>query len=472
MLIVFYAAIIGILIGIILRGVMVVEKIVKLAAQTKLGLSKFHSASSDDARQAISIELGMSLIKGGIFLTLIFSICLLILLAPIFFTLMPTSLLFVYFSAACITVGVGYFGPAADQPNSLDRRFSYSKLERIIHKLFLGPQIIRQVTFDLGVALAKSRGDLGVEHTLGPIYICGLARSGTTIMLEILLGVPELASLTYRDMPFVLAPRLRNFIRWNDRSQVSTVERFHGDSMNIDLDSAEAFEEVFWLTQGAAETQNDSYRFVPPSPAILKSFQDYRLLLANRAGSQRYLSKNNANIGRLDVLLAQPSAKVVFVFRDPVAAATSLFRMHQKLMSAHASDRFIAHYMRLLGHFEFGPNCLPFDFALPFLDKALKKDQPDYWLDYWIAVHRALIPKLKNQRNIVVLAHEDLQSDPNQILCNLAQLLNIELDIAAAVEKINPASYSSSSSPFSVSQTENAYLLYEELMVISRGGKL
>ena len=40
------------------------------------------------------------------------------------------------------------------------------------------------------------------------VFVSGLARSGTTILLNALYESDEFASLSYKDMPFVLAPNL------------------------------------------------------------------------------------------------------------------------------------------------------------------------------------------------------------------------------------------------------------------------
>lgn len=53
-------------------------------------------------------------------------------------------------------------------------------------------------------------------------------------------------SLTYRDMPFVLAPNLWRRLSSISRRSIAGVERAHGDDMIIDGDSPESFDEVFW----------------------------------------------------------------------------------------------------------------------------------------------------------------------------------------------------------------------------------
>ena len=39
-----------------------------------------------------------------------------------------------------------------------------------------------------------------------PVFVCGLARAGTTVFMRLLHASGAFASPTYRDMPFPLAP--------------------------------------------------------------------------------------------------------------------------------------------------------------------------------------------------------------------------------------------------------------------------
>ena len=57
----------------------------------------------------------------------------------------------------------------------------------------------------------------------------------------------EFETLTYRDMPFILAPLLWDKISRPLRKAGEKVERAHGDGMMVSFDSPEAFEEVVWL---------------------------------------------------------------------------------------------------------------------------------------------------------------------------------------------------------------------------------
>ena len=87
------------------------------------------------------------------------------------------------------------------------------------------------------------RGNFNDNH----VFVAGLARSGTTILLNAIYQSSQFASLTYDDMPFILAPNFWKKISPR-KSHGELKERAHGDGVKVTTDSPEAFEEVFWKT--------------------------------------------------------------------------------------------------------------------------------------------------------------------------------------------------------------------------------
>jgi Sulfotransferase family len=341
---------------------------------------------------------------------------------------------------------------------------SYTKLEQLIHRLVLAPVTSRHVAFDIDCMLAKLRGQLSGEQPEGPVYICGMARSGTSILLRLLARLPEFKSLTYRAMPFVMAPRMGKVFNPRNRSSMPPRERLHGDGMLIDLDTPEAFEEVFWLTMNTASAGIKTYDFLTPGEDVLEQFSKYRLLVA---GSQRrYLSKNNNNLGRVPELLRNPKAKIVFAIRDPLETATSMHRIHKKLKSA---DPFVVEYMGWLGHHEFGPGHLPFDFAVPQQDQSLSRETLDYWLDYWIAVHSALLPVIQSSGQIHLLAHQNLLSRPSATLASLAERLKVRAQgLIDQVEDVHPSSHDPNVENVDKARLQQARNLYDSIVSVSK----
>ena len=64
---------------------------------------------------------------------------------------------------------------------------------------------MKKVFFDLEKKLFLSNKiTISNQH----VFLSGMARSGTTILLNNIYRTEEFASLTYRDMPFILSPNI------------------------------------------------------------------------------------------------------------------------------------------------------------------------------------------------------------------------------------------------------------------------
>ncbi len=313
---------------------------------------------------------------------------------------------------------------------------SYNRVERWLHWLALEPAIVRELSFDLERQFALPRR--GAENRSGgdrPVYICGLARSGTTILLRALAKAEAFRSLTYRDMPFVLAPNLWRRIAGRTQRRLPPAERAHGDGILVDFDSPEAFEEVFWRTFSPQPATPGAFGSIAPDDDAMLAFAQYRSLVA---APRRYLSKNNNNLVRLAALRGDPTARVLVVYRDPVEAARSLFRQHQRFMDAQATAPFTRAYMSWLAHSEFGLDHRPFAFAVPRMKAGLAPDQPDYWLDYWDAVHRHVLEAL--MPGIHLVDHDRLCERPREVLASVLAAVGADADAAILGEEIRPRS--------------------------------
>jgi len=306
----------------------------------------------------------------------------------------------------------------------------YGYLDRWLHWLALEPVVVRRLSFELECRFALPRKD-SLRAGDRPVYVCGLARSGTTLLVRILERSEIFRSLTYRDMPFVLAPNLWRSMTLHFRKRMIPVERSHKDGVRIDFDSPEAFEEVFWTTF-CTYADAGCLSASKPTPEILTLFARYRALVASphigppKPSRQpyRYLSKNNNNLLRLESLCLDASATVLVVYRDPIAATRSLFHQHRRFSDRASVTRFTHSYMRWLVHREFGPQHRPFCFAKTDMDSQLRPESPAYWLDYWIAVHRYLL-SMKGT-SIRLMNYDALRTRPQPTLDALSELLGVE----------------------------------------------
>ena len=64
------------------------------------------------------------------------------------------------------------------------------------------------------------------------IFYLGLARSGTTLLLNLLYETKEFSSFKYSDMPFILLP---NYNKRNKKDKY--ISRIHGDEIKININS-------------------------------------------------------------------------------------------------------------------------------------------------------------------------------------------------------------------------------------------
>ena len=123
------------------------------------------------------------------------------------------------------------------------------------------------------------------------------------MLMRMLHDTQAFCSLTYRDMPFVLAPNTWARLTGLSRRDVAARERAHGDGIIVDVDSPEALEEVFWgVFCGPAYIGPETLRPMEADDDVLEQFRRYVAIILKRYQADRYLSKNNNNLLRLPSL--------------------------------------------------------------------------------------------------------------------------------------------------------------------------
>ncbi len=302
-----------------------------------------------------------------------------------------------------------------------------------------------------------------------PVLITSLARAGTTLVLELLSQHPDLASHTYRDMPFVLAPVFWDRFFGRFRRDGETRERAHGDGVQIGFDSPESFEEVFWKSHWP-----DHYRHTGQIPLWHSDEQNAEataffrkhmqkivaLRRPDNKATARYVSKNNANIARIDLLTEMlPDAHILIVLRHPLEHAASLLRQHRNFAAQQANDPFVTRYMADIGHYEFGELHCPFGFSELANDPS--SDTPDYWLSYWVAAFRHIEERCER---VHILPYEALCSDPAPVIKRLCEALDLDPGgLAGAAGQIRPLTPKADPGQFSSALVEQAEAIYTRL---------
>jgi hypothetical protein len=276
-------------------------------------------------------------------------------------------------------------------------------------------------------SLADALADVPVRE---PVYIAGLARAGSTILLELIAACDGVVTHRYRDFPPVFIPYW-----WNgfvDRAQAKTLEakeRPHGDRIRITPESPEAMEEPLWMAffssahnPAVSQSLGDGERH----PEFERFYRDHiRKLLLVRGGN-RYASKGNYNVTRLEYLLAIfPDARFVIPVREPARHIASLLRQHQRFSRAcDGNPRGLAH-LRQVGHFEFGLERRPINTGDTLRTAEILRlwrdgDEVRGWAKYWSQVYGFVADRLQANARLreatLVVPYEDLCESPARMV--------------------------------------------------------
>ena len=79
-----------------------------------------------------------------------------------------------------------------------------------------------------------------------PVFICGMARSGTTFLTHLLNSSNYFSTFKYKYLPFYKTPILWSYINNLFYLDKKKRQRLHGDSLQIDINSPDSFEELIW----------------------------------------------------------------------------------------------------------------------------------------------------------------------------------------------------------------------------------
>jgi hypothetical protein len=309
------------------------------------------------------------------------------------------------------------------------RASDYNFSSKLLHQVLLGSKPIAQLSFDMEKTLF-GKGNL-LEMTDGKhVFVSGLARSGTTILMTSLFETQSFASLTYEDMPFILAPNL-----WKQLSPKKPgrdlKERAHRDGILVNEKSPEALDEVFWKVLLEDNYIQKDRLLINDIPAhVLDLYEHYIHLIIkkNFTGTKlRYLSKNNNNILRLNALLQKfPLASVIVPFRDPLQHAISLLTQHHNFCEIQREDKFTLDYMTWVGHHEFGLNQKPFyleDDATFQRMMAYNKDDINFWLLTWLQYYSYIQSHFAGK--VILFCYENFCREPRAVLDSLSQKIDL-----------------------------------------------
>jgi hypothetical protein len=264
-----------------------------------------------------------------------------------------------------------------------------------------------------------------------PIFIMGLARAGTTIMLEMLSKHPYVATHQYKHLIMPYLPHTIDLLIKGMYIQAKPAERVHQDGIIIDHDSPEVVEEIFWQ-KFFKQAHNELISNILTEKVQNSQFELFykthirKLLLSQN--SSRYLTKNNYNITRMEYLLKLfPDAKFIIMIRNPVKQIASLIKQMKLFMKFGNQQPLFEDWLGMIGHHEFGIDSKCINVQNTEMVNKIRKlwnSKNSYvrgWAYYWNSIYAYIENLLKNNQQIkntsYIVKYDDL-------CCNSAILIN------------------------------------------------
>ncbi len=329
----------------------------------------------------------------------------------------------------------------------------YSEWSMLLHRMMLDNENIAKQLFSIEKKLFSSKLKKVNPHF---VIVSGLARSGTSALTTLLHESGIFHSLSYANMPFLLSPN--SWKKVYDPTSKHLKERAHGDKVLFGYTTIEALEEYFFkahLNNSFIHDQTLSEHTLDEK--TYQSYLHYQELLQNKEGTT-YLAKNNNFILRYRSLRTfNKDFKVIFIFRNPIEHAYSLFKQHQRFSALHQTDVFSLEYMNWLGHHEFGSNLKHFQFATTAIPAEVNPDTMEYWLHTWINYYTMFLT-FEADPNRMLLQYEDFLHEPRKTIQALSEFIGLTIPIHQLEKFKNDNSYTGELDPLLKEQSLDLYV--------------
>lgn len=295
----------------------------------------------------------------------------------------------------------------------------------------LGGLVDRYRQFWLGLGRLESnllREQLRAVSARMPVYVCGLARSGSTLLHAIVASAGGVATHRVKDYPMVYTPYW-----WRQatarRRPAAPRERVHRDRVLITPESPDAVEEMLWTAffpRCHDPSVNNRLTAGTSHPAFEAFYRAHlgKLLLAERA--TRYAAKANDHVARLAYLVRLfPDAKIILPVRAPESHIASLVRQHRWFCQGQRQHPRALRWMQRSGHFEFGRDRRPMNLGDSGRVQAIQRawavgEEVRGWAWYWDMVYGHLTRLLETDARVraatKVVHFEDLCAAPAETI--------------------------------------------------------
>lgn len=344
-------------------------------------------------------------------------------------------------------------------PFKKDENIAYSELSQLLHRMALNNYNIGNKLFKRETRRIKKRN---LERKQQFVIISGLARAGTTSLMNDLVRIDDFVSLNYGNMPFIMCPNY--WAKIYKPKQQKLKERSHKDGIMIGLNSNEALEEYFFKVKANDSYINDLYLSeYEISQNDYSDYQDYQsiIMLDN---NKIYLAKNN------NFILRYKSARsynddfvMVILYRDPLTHAASLLEKHKEYKKLQKEDPFVLEYMDWLGHHEFGENQKPFKFHNSKTIISKDKDSLNYWLEIWINYYSYILSL--SHENTIIINYDLYCENPKRVINSIIKKINLQIDLPDYDSFKNERN---TTEDYSTELYDTCQKIYEELNKIQR----
>jgi Sulfotransferase family len=339
---------------------------------------------------------------------------------------------------------------------------------------YLWPSLLHRAGDFESAWLAERLDTISIER---PIFISGLARAGSTMLLELLAKHPDLATHRYSDFPFLCTPYCWDWLRTKlTRGAIGQpIARPHQDGIEIDLFSPESMEEPLWQGWFPWIHQADKLHTIPET-CCNQRFERFYLkhlakILLLRA-KPRYLSKNNYLLTRLNYLFHLfPDARLLVPVRHPIEHVESLIRQHKLFCEYARQSSRVAGYMQAAGHYEFGPQRVGIRLAY---DSAQRSEQ--FWADgqeqsgyavQWASLYSAMLqffesrPELSDR--LLIVHYEEFCRDPHAGLARIRAHCQLETALVdlSHIKPPKASSHIGNSTECAVIEQETRHVAYQ-----------
>lgn len=272
-----------------------------------------------------------------------------------------------------------------------------------------------------------------------PIFICGMPRSGTTLLAHLLDTSINTCSYNYSDLPFIKTPILWKFFKKMYYFGTKKIERPHGDKMEINLNSPDSFEELFW-SEYLVNYNNGGFCKLLTANSLnsklefkLKKFIQKCLYVKK---NDRYFSKGNYNIFRLFLLKKIfPDSKFLICYRNPSSTINSLSKVHKNFVKLSKETSGFDKNLHYLKHYEFGKLRKPLLFENynndSIIELMLNENNDKFYEEQWKCLYDLVLNKYLNENfkeNILLINYDKLIENFNENIMIILKFCHLKMN--------------------------------------------